>query len=246
MDSQHNIIAHCQTDRGMIRSKNEDTCFVSLEKNYFLIADGIGGSAAGEVASRLFMDTAKEVFEKDQPTSLEEAEKVVKVCFHKANLKIQQHVTLHPQHKGMGCTAELLVLMGKQFIVGHVGDSRTYCYKNGVIEVLTEDHSLAQEQVKRGLLSQDEATKSRTRNILLRAVGADKSMGIDIIRGEVEPGSIYLLCSDGLYNMVPESQILPVLLYDAPLSLKTEMLINMANAAGGEDNISVVLIEISE
>jgi protein phosphatase len=145
----------------------------------------------------------------------------------------------------MGCTAELLVTCGDSYILGHIGDSRTYIFAEGKLELLTTDHSLVQEQLQLGVISKEQAKNSRLRNVLSRAVGIDTHISADIHSGPLAPSTVFLLCSDGLYNMVPTEKIIPVLQYDSPLSLKTEMLVNMANDAGGKDNISVCLVEIS-
>ena len=245
MNSERHINASCRTDIGLVRSCNEDTCSVNLEHNFFLVADGIGGSVAGEVASRIFLNTATEIFRASKPQNSSEATELVNTCFAEANQAIQQHTKVTPIHKGMGCTAELLVTCGDMYILGHIGDSRTYMFTNGELELLTTDHSLVEEQLKMGVISKEQAENSRFKNVLSRAVGIDSHISADIYTGPLTPNTLFLLCSEGLYNMVPNEKIIPVLHYDAPLSLKTEMLINMANDAGGKDNISVCLVEIS-
>jgi len=244
MNSDRQISASCRTDIGLVRNCNEDTCSASLEHNFFLVADGIGGSVAGDVASRIFLNTVTEIFKATQPQTNSEATEMVNACFAEANQAIQQHTRVTPLHKGMGCTAELLIICGNRYVLGHIGDSRTYIYTDGELELLTTDHSLAQEQLQLGVISKDQAENSRFRNVLSKAVGIDTHISADIHSGPLTPKVLFLLCSDGLYNMVPTEKIVPVLQYDAPLSLKTEMLVNMANDAGGKDNISVCLVEI--
>ena len=239
------INGSCLSDIGLHRSCNEDICSVNLENNFFLVADGVGGSAAGEIASRIFFNTVTDLFKASSPENLEEAEEIVRSCFAEANQSIQQHTRTTPFHKGMGCTAELLVICDDEYILGHIGDSRTYHFSNGELKLLTVDHSLAQEQLSMGTITADQAAKSHLRNVLSRAIGIDTHISADFHTGPLLPDSIFLLCSDGLYNMVPAEKIIPVLQYDAPLDLKTEMLINMANDAGGLDNISVCLVEVS-
>lgn len=245
MNSERQINASCRTDIGLVRSCNEDTCSVNLEHNFFLVADGIGGSVAGEVASRIFLSTVTEIFRATQPRSNSEATELVNACYAEANQAIQQHTRVTPLHKGMGCTAELLVTCGDSYILGHIGDSRTYLFTNGELKLLTTDHSLVQEQLEMGVINKEQAENSRFKNVLSRAVGIDAHISADVHSGPLTPNALFLLCSDGLYNMVPTEKIIPVLQYDAPLSLKTEMLVNMANDAGGKDNISVCLVEIS-
>lgn len=239
------INGSCLSDIGLHRSCNEDICFVDLENHFFLVADGVGGSAAGEIASRIFLNTVTGLFKANSPENTNEAEEIVKSCFAEANQAIQQHTRTTPFHKGMGCTGELLVVGNEEYTLGHIGDSRTYLFADDELKLLTTDHSMAQEQLSMGTITTDEAAKSHLRNVLSRAIGIDAQISTDISTGQLVPDSMFLLCSDGLYNMVPEEKIVPVLQYDAPLELKTEILINMANDAGGLDNISVCLVEIS-
>jgi PPM family protein phosphatase len=243
VNSSRHINAHCRTDVGLVRRCNEDACLVNPEHNFFTVADGIGGAIAGDVASRIFLNTATEIFNATQPQNENEARELVTACFAEANQAIQQHTKFTPAHKGMGCTAELLVTYGDNYVLGHIGDSRTYMYLDGNLELLTTDHSLVQEQLQLGIINKEEAQKSRFKNFLSRAVGIDTHISADIHTGPLSPNALFLLCSDGLYNMVPAEKIIPVLQYNAPLSLKTEMLINMANDAGGKDNITVCLVE---
>lgn len=232
--------ACCKSDIGRRRLRNEDTCAVSEKHGFFLVADGIGGLESGDVASRIFADTVTSTL--SNTTELV-SQKLVSSCFSNANRAIwEKGQQLHGQR--MGCTAELLVFTEDTFILGHVGDSRTYQLSpGGEMILLTNDHSLVAQQISRGIITHEQAAKSRLKNVLLRAIGTEEIVEADIIESDRVPGALFLLCSDGLYSMVPESQIKPVLLYNAPLSFKAEMLISMANDAGGKDNISLCLIE---
>lgn len=236
--------ASCKTDKGLKRTRNEDMCGVSIEDNYYVVADGMGGSAGGDVASTLFFETVSEYYKGPKDLSLEEGKEQVISCFKAANSTILSHVEKNPSLSGMGCTAELLTLWQDMFLLGHVGDSRTYWFDDGELKQLTRDHSLVQDQVEKGVMTERQAGKSKLKNVLLRAVGVKADLDVDLIFGKVIPGSIFLLCTDGLYNMIGKDQMLPVLAYDAPLALKCEMLVDMANDAGGRDNISVTLVEI--
>ncbi|MGB3221844.1 MAG: protein phosphatase 2C domain-containing protein [Desulforhopalus sp.] len=244
MDTTTEITAHCQSDIGLRRKRNEDICSVSTKNQYVVVADGIGGALGGDKASALFLSAVSETLTDPGDLTPEEGIERVKACFLTANNKIQQHVSQNPTHKGMGCTAELLVICGDEFILGHVGDSRTYSFYSNRLDQLTEDHTFVQEQLNQGVISEQQAKTSTHKNVLLRAVGVEPQVKFDIHRGNIIPGTLFILCTDGLYNMVPEDEILPVLQYSAPLALKTEMLINMANNAGGADNITVALVEV--
>ena len=238
------LAACCKTDPGLLRSHNEDVCLANVEQRYFMVADGMGGSAGGEVASALFQKVASEVFSIDNHLSFEESLARVKGCFTLANTKILDQATDNPVLAGMGCTAELLTFHGNMFVLGHVGDSRTYRFYDNTLEQITKDHSFVQQQLDRGDISKSQAEKSRFKNILLQAVGTTSRLTVDVTSGQVLPATLFLLCTDGLHSMIAENEIEPVLNFDAPLDLKAEMLVNMANDAGGKDNISVTLVEV--
>ncbi len=144
----------------------------------------------------------------------------------------------------MGCTAELLAFYDGGFILGHIGDSRTYRFRRRQLEQLTEDHTLVQQQVNEGLISSENVRHHPLRNVILRAVGLKKELALDVLRGKTATGDLFLLCSDGLTDMVEDDQILEILLSDFDIHRKTEKLIEMAKAGGGHDNITVVLTAI--
>jgi PPM family protein phosphatase len=231
------------TDRGLRRSNNEDSFLIKPELGFCLVADGMGGAAAGELASQIFSDTALEVFSTASSRDPNPADPIQR-AFELANSRILQHTEEVPEHKGMGCTAELMAFTADQFILGHMGDSRTYRFKNGLLKQLSQDHSLVQDQLNRGIITAEEARKHTMRNVILRAVGVDKTPALDIIRGNIATGDLFLLCSDGLTDMVEDQQIVPVLAQAVPLAQKAEALVDAAKAAGGNDNITVVLIQI--
>jgi PPM family protein phosphatase len=256
-----------KTDSGLVRSNNEDTFLIKPGMGFCLVADGMGGAAAGELASRIFAETALEVFLKAQGRSETEIQgkaqttidnsddvtiirseteipKRVQTAFILANKKILDHVNKTPQHEGMGCTAELIAFSDDNFVIGHLGDSRIYRIRNGQLKQLTKDHSLVQDQIDQGLISPEEARSHSLRNVITRAVGIEKSFELDMLRGKTTSGDLFLLCSDGLTDMVDDNLIRKVLSSPIDLSQKTEKLVEMANSAGGRDNITVVLTEI--
>jgi protein phosphatase len=238
-----NIEFSGKTDVGLVRSNNEDTFVVSPEAVYCLVADGMGGAAAGETASRIFAETAVEVF----PTHCSADEisvlSSVQETFQRANDLMLSHVTRHPEHTGMGCTAELVAFSSDGFVVGHMGDSRTYLYRDGRLRQLTKDHSLVQEQIDQGIISQEQARSHKMRNVILRAVGVRPSLELDTISGAVLSNDLFLLCSDGLTDMVEDIEILKILEQSGQLSDKVLQLIGLAKEAGGKDNITVVLAQ---
>jgi PPM family protein phosphatase len=244
MEKSVAVHACSKTHPGIKRQRNEDTCAADIIHRSFMVADGMGGTAGGEVASALFLEAVCETFVCKDEIAVQQGIDLVRNTFLLANSKIQKHAAINRSHKGLGCTAELLTLCGDQVVLGHVGDSRTYCLHNHRLTQLTLDHSIVQEQIDLGLITEDQAKKSRLRNVLTRAVGVGSQLAIDITCYPACLGDIYLLCTDGLYGMVGDEEILPVLGFDAPLSLKAEILINLANEAGGKDNVSVTLVEI--
>ena len=238
------ISYHGATDVGNVRTNNEDVFYICEDCHYCLVADGMGGAAAGEVASRIFADTAKAVFAGHDGESEENAIARVQTTFKLANDKILKHVERCPNDQGMGCTAELLVFSQENFFIGHVGDSRTYRMKNSTLKQLTKDHSLVQEQLDQGLITQEEARRHAMRNVILRALGVNDTVALDILKGKRCPGDLFLLCSDGLTDMVEDSAVLATLSADRTLSEKSGDLIRLAKQAGGKDNVTVVLAAI--
>ncbi|MBW1940219.1 MAG: Stp1/IreP family PP2C-type Ser/Thr phosphatase [Deltaproteobacteria bacterium] len=234
-----------KSDIGLKRNNNEDVFVVKSDLDFCLVADGMGGAAAGEVASHIFAETALEIFLNSRGRSEKQNLEQVQKTFRFANKRILDHVKENPHHEGMGCTAELMAFTHKEFVLGHMGDSRTYRLRNGQLKQLTQDHSLVQEQIDQGLISPAEARNHPLRNIILRAVGINESPALDVIRGKALSGDLFLLCSDGLTDMVDDFLIREVVSSIGTLSQKVEKLIELANAAGGKDNITIVLLEVT-
>lgn len=233
-----------KTDTGLKRENNEDAFTLNPELDFCLAADGMGGAAAGEVASTIFAEAALEIFLNNTSRSEKEILYRVHKAYSHANQKILGHVAHHPDHQGMGCTAELLAFFDEGFILGHVGDSRTYRLRNGELKQLTQDHTLVQQHLQEGLISADQIKHHPMRNLILRAVGINEELTIDLLKGKTWPGDFYLLCSDGLTDMISDDQIQDILGTDNHIHRKVEELIETANAAGGYDNITVVLVAI--
>lgn len=230
-----------KTSVGNVRSNNEDVFAFDQKNGYCLVADGMGGAAAGEIASRIFANVTQKVFASGVDDTMRMKTGLVQDIFKRANDRILEHTQNHPAHKGMGCTAELLVWTGNDFVLGHVGDSRTYRLRGGRIMQLTKDHSLVQEQIDDGLITKAEARSHSMRNVILQAVGVKAQVAIDILRGKILDDDLFLLCSDGLTDMVEDHVINHILWSNLSLSMKAEKLIKEANDAGGRDNITIVL-----
>ena len=238
------FLAYGQTDTGLKRTNNEDMFVVDRELGLFLVADGMGGAAAGEVASRIFAETTLSVFKNATRHTLDETAELIYRSFGLANESILNHIEQNPEHKGMGCTAEVLSLFGNGFVLGHIGDSRTYRLRNGKFVALTKDHSFVQMQLDQGLITSDEARKHAMKHVILRAVGITDQLSLDIFRGELLHGDLFLLCSDGMTDMVEDEKIHEILSSAQDLSRKGNRLIEAAKDAGGYDNITIVLVQI--
>ena len=234
-----------QTDIGLKRENNEDVFLLNSDMDFCLTADGMGGAAAGELASKIFADTAQEIFEGQTDRSQKEVLYRVQKTFQMANQKILEHVVQNRSHKGMGCTAELLAFSDEGFILGHMGDSRTYRLRNGNFEQLTQDHTLVQQQLEDGLINEDQIRNHPLRNIIYRAVGIKQELSLDLVIGQTAVQDIFLLCSDGLTDMILDDQIQDILCLNEDIHHKVDELIEKAKAAGGNDNITVVLVAIT-
>lgn len=232
------------TDVGNIRKNNEDVFHINEADRYCLVADGMGGAAAGEVASGIFADTAEMVFSGHDGKSVQNTINRVKATFKLANDKILEYAKQNPGSHGMGCTAELMAFSENHFIIGHVGDSRTYRLKDRSLRRLTKDHSLVQDQLDNGLITPEEAQHHSMRNVILRAVGVNRMMLLDILNGDVSSGDLFILCSDGLTDMIEENAIERVLSENIRLEEKAGSLVKMAKDAGGKDNVTVLLVSV--
>jgi PPM family protein phosphatase len=239
------ITSFGNSDMGLKRSNNEDVFVLRPELGLYAVADGMGGAASGEVASRIFAETALEVFAEKRRISEDEILERVQQAFRLANERILSKAREDSRFQGMGCTAELVTFYNQNYVLGHVGDSRTYLARQGQLKQLTLDHSLVQDQVDRGLITAEEARRHSLRNVILRAVGVNEILAVDLIRGKTLPGDLLLLCSDGLTDMLDDDVIQGLLSRPLSVSQKVERLIESAKSAGGRDNITAVLCEVT-
>lgn len=233
-----------KTDTGVRRRLNEDNFLADDTLHFCLVADGMGGEFAGEVASRMFSETALELFSQTGDRSEKNVSSIIQKVFLQANERIIAHATGNAPSRTMGCTAELLALSNKGFVLGHVGDSRTYCLRKSKLIQMTHDHSLVQRMIDNNEISREDAVAHPQQNVILRAVGAEDQLSLDLITGKTESRDLYLLCTDGLTNLVDDHQIREILLIESGLEQKTEKLVELAIAGGGHDNITVVLAQI--
>lgn len=233
-----------KSDTGLVRSENQDALVIEPELGLFLVADGMGGAASGGLVSSIFVQTSLEIFSSLEAHSEQERSDAVQPAFKSAHERIHDHVRKHPDNQGMGCTAKLATFFDESCCLGHVGDTRGYLLRGGNLRQLTRDHSLVQDQIDHGLITSGQAKNHPLKNVILRSVGVDENLAVDLIRGDILRGDIFLLCTDGLTSMLDEILIRQVISAKLSLSQKANRLIEEANSAGGHDNITVILCEI--
>ena len=226
------------THTGKVRYNNEDALIV-IEPKTFVVADGMGGALAGEIASQMLVETVKNFLAK---TPAPWHEKILAQAILLANDKILNEARRHEEYRGMGTTATILSLDNGQAYFAHVGDSRLYLLRNNFFRQMTYDHSYVETLVRRGELTPEEARVHPMKNVLVQAVGAVPDITIDKANFPTEHGDIFLLCTDGLTNMVEDESIKKIL---QSASDPADALINAALEAGGKDNISVIVVEAS-
>lgn len=234
------------TNKGKERLRNEDSCYAVQDSDLALlvVADGMGGHKAGNVASEIAVSTAEKYWKsinRDRPVNDQEAKDLVKNLIIEANQSVISEADSSSDKRGMGTTLTAGLLSGNRLTIGHIGDSRAYLVNNDRIELLTKDHSMLEQLIQSGQVKPEEAKNHPKRHVLTRALGASTKLQIDIIDYDIEPGSALLFCTDGLTNMVEESEILTVVTGQKDPQLQAESLIALANARGGHDNITVVI-----
>jgi protein phosphatase len=228
-----------RTDTGRQRRANEDSYYVRAP--VFVVADGMGGAQAGEVASRI----AAEAFDRELPAGPEDA---LREVFESANREIHEHAASDESHAGMGTTLTAVIVAPErdEVAIGHVGDSRAYLLRDGKLERLTQDHSLVEELRRKGQLTDQQAEEHPQRSIITRALGPDAEVEPDLRTVPARPGDVYLVCSDGLTTMIGEEQITKILLSSTSLDAAVRALVAEANRAGGRDNITAVAFKLEE
>jgi protein phosphatase len=243
------------TDVGRKRDRNEDSYRINEDVGLFVVCDGMGGHAGGERASRLAVDTIEKVLcqHRDSPgnpfqtnTDLANSPlpEVVRDAIESACKNIFQVAQADASHHGMGTTCSALVIHGKNAFVGHVGDSRVYLVRGDLIQQISEDHSLVNEQIKAGMITPEEAKNSRFKNIITRSVGFEEEVPVDVMGLVCEPGDTFIICCDGLSNLV-EDRTMHSVVRTLPVDQVPARLVDMANDAGGDDNITVIAVQVS-
>jgi serine/threonine protein phosphatase PrpC len=243
------IELHAAVDTGRARSNNEDSVALDAEVGLAVLADGMGGYNAGEVASGMatgFIRSELGRWLRDSSSHTTEADvrRAMDICTDNANRAIFNAANANPHYAGMGTTLVVAVFRGDRLLLGHVGDSRAYRLRGGRLTQITRDHSLLQEQIDAGLITAEQAVFSANKNLVTRAVGVEDTVLLETHPHELQAGDTVLLCSDGLSDMVDDATIAKLLLTHEMLPAATQALIDAANEAGGRDNIAVVLCRI--
>ena len=243
-----------RSDPGMVRSNNEDSVMANPMRGFAVLADGMGGYNAGEVASgmatALLGSELEKAFIAQEPSSRDAsgkswAEVTLVAEMARVNGAIYQAAQSQPHYAGMGTTLVVAVFHDNKVTVGHIGDSRLYRLRGEDFQAITRDHSLLQEQIDSGLITAEQARHSQNKNLVTRAVGIDPEVQAEIHDHAVLPGDVYLFCSDGLNDMVEDDEIAMTLgALSANLELCATQLIQMANDNGGRDNVSVILVKV--
>ncbi len=244
------------THRGLVRPTNEDSFRLSRERNLFVLSDGLGGAAKGEVASAIAVETLIGAASQDALSSLgghssarpemSRHMRSLVSAIELANRKIHEGSLRDPEARGMGATIVAARISGTRLALAHVGDSRAYLFRANTLEQLTADHSLVAEQVRRGLMTHQQAAVSEMQSVLTRALGIDEEVEVDADEIELFPNDSLLLCSDGLTRMVPESEIAGILAQAPNVRMAAERLVQRANESGGQDNVTVIVVRGSE
>jgi len=246
-----------KTDVGCVRTNNEDNLGYDLHQGVFVVCDGMGGAAAGEVASKLAVDTVLTYFRQggangNYPTvgktfeGLSPAANALASAIQLANAAVHEAGSRHAAQSGMGSTIVAVWMRGEFFSIGHVGDSRIYRLRAGQLQQLTNDHSLVMEQVRRGLITREEAEHSEMQNIIIRALGSEETVEPEVDDLVALPGDVLLLASDGLTKQVKDDEMRDIIQGARGLRPACDSLIQAAKDHGGEDNITCLLIRVVE
>ncbi len=239
------------TDPGRARENNEDSVAFDEPTLTAVLADGMGGYNAGEIASGMATafiksELSRWLIEAGDGAKAREVRRAMEICVDNANRSIFNSANSNAHYAGMGTTLVVGVFREDKLVLGHIGDSRCYRLRDGVLVQITKDHSLLQEQMDAGLITAEQAATSSIKNLVTRALGVDESVLLEVNEHTVLARDLYLMCSDGLSDMIDDIDITGVVSSDMTLEQKAKHLIDLANENGGRDNISVLLVELHE
>jgi serine/threonine protein phosphatase PrpC len=244
------------TDVGRKRNHNEDSFLIDEELQLFVVADGMGGHAGGGTASRIAVetidrelrharDTGENPFKGETNLQDSPLPEFLRGAVERACVEIFKAAQDDPRLNGMGTTVISLLVKGNHALFAHVGDSRAYLVRGDLIQQISEDHSLVNEQIKAGMITPDEAKHSRYKNIITRSVGFEEEVQVDVMGLLAEPNDAFILCSDGLANLVDDKEIREIVAAAAEIKETPKKLIELANERGGDDNITVIVVKTS-
>ena len=255
MASRARVIAYGETNVGMKRQHNEDNYCLMEDDHLYVVADGMGGHASGEVASQMAIDTLGEFFrmtaadpeatwpyKMDKSKGYEENRLITGIKL--ANLRIYETAQRDTRKRGMGTTIVGILVVEDGVLIAHVGDSRVYRLRDGQLEQLTVDHSLLNDYIKMKNLTEEEIENFQYKNVIVRALGMKESVKVDTMLDRPHPGDIYVLCSDGLCGPASDEEIREITMTTPDLQAACSQLIQRANDAGGPDNITVILAKV--
>jgi protein phosphatase len=236
-----------KTDPGLARANNEDAVAFDAATHLCIVADGMGGYNAGEIASSMAVtfiqsEMTRWLAQAQHQAIPKQIRRALEICVANTNLAILRSAQANPHYAGMGTTLVVGVFLNNQLVLGHIGDTRCYRLRQGVLNQITRDHSLLQEQLDAGLITLEEAAVSTQKNLVTRALGVEESVELELNVHEVQPDDMFLMCSDGLSDMVGDNDIRDVLLAPTQPEAMCQRLVDVANAGGGRDNISVLLV----
>lgn len=231
----------CKTDKGLRRDSNQDSYLCDKELGLYVVADGMGGHSGGEVASAMAVKAVEEFISKNH-TALNPRELLTK-AYQEASRKIHERAAVEVRLMGMGTTMVLIYVKGSTLFIGNVGDSRAYLFRKPYYWQITEDHSLVNEQLRAGILREDQLANFANKNVITRSVGYEKDVQVDIIQREALPGDCYLICSDGFSGMVPDP-VASDLINRTPVDKVSDACVAKALENGGDDNVTVMYLHV--
>lgn len=238
-----------KSDKGRRRSNNEDACFVLLPESVYLVADGVGGGNAGEIASRTAVnEVANYIISNpiEQASNKYAIVNYMQQCLDIANEKIYNQALKYTENKGMATTMAILHIKAGKAYIANVGDSRVYLQRGGELVQLTEDHTYINTLLKAGIISPEQAAVDERKNVITKALGADTGVEPDFYQVETQGGDVFLLCTDGLYDEVTDEKIREIIGSGWKMSDLCLKLIEEANSNGGNDNITVIAVKVTE
>jgi serine/threonine protein phosphatase PrpC len=231
------------SDQGKVRTSNEDYYIADAPNKIFVVADGMGGHAAGEIASRMTAEKVAEILSADSTASMED---VLLLAVQEANTRVHEAQKIQAEYRGMGSTLTALTFSANRYCIAQVGDSRAYLLRDNSLTQLTEDHSLVWPLYKSGVITKDDISRNPRKNLITRSIGTHPQVEADLQTGPVFEGDLFLLCSDGLTDVLSDSAISRILLNgDRSPQHLSELLVNAANSGGGPDNVTAVIACLS-